>query len=61
MDDYRTPANCENFLLCKHLESIAGDIPASVLFLCLEELQENGRSVCANCPHFKDRIKAATQ
>ena len=61
MDDYRTPANCENFLVCKHLESIAGDIPASVLFLCLEELQENGRSVCANCPHCKDRIKAATQ
>ena len=59
MYDCRTPANCENFLVCKHLESIAGDIPASVLFLCSEELEENGKSVCAKCPHFGDKIKAA--
>jgi len=60
MDDCRTPANCENFLLCEHLESIAGDIPASVLFLCSEELQVNGKSVCAKGPHFEVKVKQAT-
>jgi hypothetical protein len=61
MDDCRTPDNCENFPLCEHLKSITGDIPANVLFLCPEELQLNGKSVCAKCPHFKGKKKAATQ
>jgi hypothetical protein len=60
MHDFRTPSNCENFIVCKHLESIAGDIPANVLFLCSEELQLNGKSVCAKCPHFGAKVKPAT-
>jgi len=60
MDDFRTPATCENFPLCEHLESIAGDIPANVLFLCSEEMQLNGKSVCAKCPHFESKVEPAT-
>ena len=59
MDDCWNPVNCERFPLCEHLETIVGDIPASILFLCSEELQGNGISVCAKCHHFEVRVKSA--
>lgn len=59
MSDSRNPLNCERFPLCKHLETIVGDIPASILFLCSEELQGKGTSVCAKCTHFQVKLKPA--
>ena len=57
MEDCSNPVDGESFQLCKHLETIVGDIPVNISFLCSEELQGKGKSVCTKCPYVEIKEK----
>lgn len=59
MSDSKNPFDCETFPLWKHLETRVVDMPASILFLCSEELQGKGRTAWAKFPHVQIRLEPA--
>jgi hypothetical protein len=55
MVDSRKPLECMHFPLCKDLEAVKRDIPASFSGLYAIVLQREARAICINCQCFEPK------
>jgi hypothetical protein len=55
MVDSKKPLDCRHFPLCKDLETVKRDIPASFSGLYAIVLQREARTICISCQCFEPK------
>ena len=58
MTDYRKPLDCRHYPLCRDLQVVSGEIPASFSGIHAIALQREAESICIKCPDYEPKDMA---